>query len=214
MPDQVFYGSVQESESVQALSLLAGSEMTVNGGFDSGTDGWIPFAGAILSSEAGGQSGNCLQVKCDAIGTINALTYQHHVTVVGKAYMVTLYCKKGTAEGYLARVGLSAAMSEYASFSGADAGWVQKTVVFIATTIQTTVTLYANSSADHANEYSLYDGVSFKELPLNVYGDIYLSGNARINVPSFANNAAAIAGGLIVGQFYLITGGDIVGIVH
>lgn len=34
------------------------------------------------------------------------------------------------------------------------------------------------------------------------------------NVPVYANNAAALAGGLVVGNIYRITGTDYVGIVH
>jgi len=48
------------------------------------------------------------------------------------------------------------------------------------------------------------DDVSLTEFPLTVSGDMYLTGNARVVIPTFANNAAAIAGGLLPGQFYRV----------
>lgn len=42
------------------------------------------------------------------------------------------------------------------------------------------------------------------ELPLTVNNDIYLNGNMRVVIPTYPNNAAAIAGGLVAGQFYRV----------
>lgn len=71
---------------------------------------------------------------------------------------------------------------------------------------------------DTANGATCIQGTQFGTgvypLTLNPKGGAVGIGSAASPVPTYANNAAAISGGLVVGQIYRITGTDTPGIVH
>jgi len=71
---------------------------------------------------------------------------------------------------------------------------------FLVVPSTTTIWIYFNNSA--AAKWGAL--VSFAEIPLKINGDVYFAGNARVVIPTFANNAAALAGGLVAGQLYRV----------
>ena len=61
--------------------------------------------------------------------------------------------------------------------------------------------------------YTATGSAQFISTPRALYGQGFSVGQL-LNVPQFANNAAAVTGGLLVGAPYRVTGGDTLAIVH
>ena len=132
------------------------TEMITNGAFSSDTTGWTAVT-AALSSAAGGQSGNGLQVA-ESGGADPGKAYQDITTKVGHFYKLSLYFKKGTADYGKFMVGTTADEDAiYASANLNDAAWAQYTVGFTATATTTRITLQSNDAT--AGETSLFDTV-------------------------------------------------------
>lgn len=80
----------------QGTGETLGDELVVNGGFDSDTTGWTPGNSALLSSVAGGQSGNCLQITENGVDTPYAVQLINTFTG-GLFKFNSLFAKGGTA---------------------------------------------------------------------------------------------------------------------
>lgn len=107
-----------------------GSDLVLNGGFDSDTANWTG-TNATLASIAGGQAGNCLQITRTGAG----LQVAFQVTPVltkGKLYAVVAYVKSGTSgnEAFQLR---AIGTGVVGTLSGTSTGsWVAHTLVFEA----------------------------------------------------------------------------------
>lgn len=132
-----------------------------NGTFDTDTSNWTAVD-ATLSSVAGGQSGNCLQVA-ESGGVNPGQAYQDITTVIGRVYKLSVYFKAGTAAEGRVLVGNSGDASAILD-SGAlsDADWTQHTFVFIATDTATRITLQSTDAT--AGETSLFDELVLNEI--------------------------------------------------
>lgn len=73
-----------------------------NGGFTSSTDGWGVLITGTLTSESGGQSGNCLQIESTDSGTNGAAQILR--VIPGDTVQLTVYAKAGTEATYRVRV--------------------------------------------------------------------------------------------------------------
>jgi len=132
-----------------------------NGTFDSDTTGWTA-SDATLSSVAGGQAGNALQVA-EAGGVNPGQAYQDITTRVGRVYKLTYYFKAGTAAEGRVLVGTTGDPDAIADSGAlADVDWTQHTILFIATDTTTRVTLQSTDAT--VGETSLFDTVVLDEL--------------------------------------------------
>jgi len=137
-----------------------GSDLVTNGGFDSVTTGWIPGNDAVLSSVAGGQSGNCLKVARNVTAT--PFAYQGVTTVVGKLYRWSVYFKKGDGSIGAINIGTSPTGSEYfGSGALADVAWTKYTGVFKATA---TTVYIAFMNYDDDTKCELFDTMTLFEV--------------------------------------------------
>ena len=133
--------------------------------------------------------------------TTGATGYADQVvaTDVGMFYKLVYSHKNGTFTGRLAIGTTLGAGDIYTDITLNDAGWVTRTVIFVATTTTTHITFECAGSTQN----TLYDEVSVKSLSTSIQGDLGVSGDMMLsNLSVFSNNAAAIAGGLSVGQLY------------
>lgn len=67
-----------------------------NGQFTSNTTGWTAGNNATLSSESGGQSGNCLQILCDGSNNPRAIQSTGKGVAAGDRTQAKYYVKSGT----------------------------------------------------------------------------------------------------------------------
>lgn len=138
---------------------LTPSEKITNGGFTSSTTGWTVNYG---TSVAGGQSGNCLQVRNTVNGDQHGKAYQAITTVAGRIYKLTFYFKKGTAASGRVSVGTTAMGTEISTATYTDAAWALKTVYFTATGTTTYISL-GNTDTTTDAITSFFDTVSVIE---------------------------------------------------
>ncbi len=82
----------------QGTDETLGDELVKNGGFDSNTYFWDGYASAQLSSVAGGESGNCLQIAEN--GEANPFSTSGTTVGVGKLYKFNYSVKQGTSSTY------------------------------------------------------------------------------------------------------------------
>ena len=147
---------------VVTAPVLSGSELVTNGGFASDTSNWTAVNAAILSSEAGGQSGNCLQVLEN--GTASPIAQQ---TVGGltinQIYQFSLYVKKGTGTNFRARIVCNSVTYGPSEGAGraAPAGWTQFKIVFKAGATTAIISLEAKVAAS-SGLTQLFDGISLQ----------------------------------------------------
>ena len=71
-----------------------GTDVVSNGDFTTDTTGWAP-SNATLTSVAGGQDGNCLQLT--VTGSTQQFAWQALATAAGKLYRVSGWVKSGTS---------------------------------------------------------------------------------------------------------------------
>ena len=136
------------------------ASIATNGTFDVDTTGWTA-SGATLSSVAGGQSGNALQVA--ASGAALGQAYQDVTTVIGRIYKLSVYFKAGTSSAGSILVGSAGTPDGIASLTGlTDADWTQKTILFMATATTTRITLQTDDPT--ATENSLFDELVLDEV--------------------------------------------------
>jgi len=174
------------------------TELITNGAFTSDASGWTA-GNAVLSSVAGGQAGNCLQVA-ESGGVSPGKAYQDVTTIIGRLYRLMLYFKKGTADNGKFMVGTTVSEAAiYDSGNANDAGWTKKTVYFVATDTTTRITL---ESVDATNgETSLFDGVSLVDMARS-FQEIFQKCVIRIfsgSQPASADNAPS---GVLLCTFY------------
>ena len=134
--------------------------IALNGSFTADTTSWVA-AGATIASVAGGQSGNALEVT--ASGAAVGQAYQDLTTIIGRIYKLTCYFKAGTSAAGSIQVGDSGDPDAIAT-SGplTDVGWVQHTLVFIATAVTTRITLQTDDPT--LGETSLFDELVVDEI--------------------------------------------------
>lgn len=197
--------TIKEAPAISAVTFNQGSEKITNGGFVSVTAPWAAIR-ATLASVAGGQVGNCLELT--VVSGTTQLAYLDTpngiATNSGKVYVVSLYIKSGTSgnEAFDA-FAYSFGSAIIGSVSGVSSGsWVPYSFTFEAVAGATTGIYIRKDTATAGT--MLFDSVSMKEVPAKINGDVYLTGNARVVIPTYANNAAAIAGGLVAGQLYRV----------
>lgn len=156
-----YYGSGTMAISSNKVinSPRLGSELIINGGFDSSMTGWSALSGATIASVAGGQSGNCAQITNGT--ATQGYMFQHYATTVGKWYKLTFYHKNGTGTG---SCWIGSGSTTYAA-SGVmtDASWTQKTIIFRAGLVAGTDVALLNVSTT-IGDTTLFDTVSLKEL--------------------------------------------------
>lgn len=141
----------------------AGVDLVQNGEFSVDTDpppGWTAVT-ATLTTEAGGQVGNCMQVASS--GAALGKAYQDRTTVIGKIYKLSLYFKKGTSDSGKFMIGTTADEdSIYDSGDLSDAAWTAKTATFEATATTTRITMQTTDAT--ITENSLFDEISCYEI--------------------------------------------------
>lgn len=171
--------TVKESLAIQSPTLSPGSEKITNGGFDPDTE-WTKEAGWTIS---GGYA--------VATAAAHARELSQATSVVsGRAYLVVFTVSGFTGGGVFPVIGGVTGLTHSSDGTKtqiivAGAGGIVK----IQCSGETTLNI---------------DNFSVKEVPLTINGDAYLTGNMRVVIPTYANNAAALAGGLVAGQLYRV----------
>jgi hypothetical protein len=158
----------------------SGLELVSNGGFDSATTDWTPV-NCTLSSDAGGQSGNCLTITTVS-GTLQYAQQAVTGLVVGESYVLSAWIKSGTSGNQTGYIQLDPAGYAEATSSGS---WVNITDKFVATA--TTGQLYLAKASATAGTM-LFDTVSllrvteFTPSPLSTDGtDVDNSGVYKVD---------------------------------
>ena len=180
-------------QTVGGVQATAGADFITNGTFTTVTTGWTAGNSATLTVVAGGVSGNALQVS----GTSYGYASQAVVTGTGRKYRLSAYYKNGTTTGLLRVSSAAGGAGDIVDKAVTNAAWTLASVVFTAVGTTTYIDLMENASGT-----MLWDSVTLTELPLVVVTDFAVTG-----LPVYANNAAALAGNLVVGMFYR-TGAD------
>jgi hypothetical protein len=175
-------------QTIGGVQATAGADFITNGAFTTSTTGWTAGNGATLSVVAGGVSGNALQVS----GTSFGYGSQAVVTGTGRKYRLSVYYKNGTNTGILRVSSTPDGAGNIVDKAVTSATFALASVVFTAIGTTTYIDLMVNASGT-----MLWDSVTLTELPLIVATDFGVTG-----LPIYANNAAALAGGLVVGMFY------------
>ena len=205
MPQQDFKGSISGYGSI----LPKGTELVINGLLFTDATGATPPtgwtaapAGLYTITDDGAGHETCLKIACNATPTANPGIQQIATVVVDHYYQLQWDYKNGDATRVQADIGTSSTGGQYTYLTNAATAW--KTIVFIFKA--TTVSCYLNfrTVAAVSGKYGLFDNITMKELPLAVEGDVFCTGNARVVIPTYTDNAAAIAGGLVAGQFYRV----------
>lgn len=146
-----------------------------NGSFTTDTTGWTAVT-ANLTSEAGGQSGNCLKVASS--GSALGQGYQDITTKIGHIYYIEVYFKKGTSDSGKFLVGTTSVPdSIYDSGALTDADWAIHQMWFIATATTTRITLQSTDAT--ITEYSLFDEVKVVSMSRAIQ-DIFKLGFIKI----------------------------------
>lgn len=180
------------------------SRKETNGDFTSDTVGWTAVT-ATLTSVAGGQSGNCLQVA-EAGGADPGKAYQDITTKIGHIYMLEVYFKKGTADSGKVMIGTTA--DEDAIWdSGAltDAAWalvpgnIAGKIMFAATATTTRITLQSTDAT--VGETSLFDTVKLISQSRAVQ-DIFKDGFIEIRVGAQPTSPDEAPSGALLVTFY------------
>lgn len=136
-----------------------GSELLANPSFDGGTNSWSAEAGATLSSIAGGQSGNCLQITCD--GSDNPLGYSAVSVFAGGLYRFGSYVKEGTEATY--RIYMTGGDTSNYIQGEADGTWAYHQRFFVPSNPSYNLVLRQLASAG-AGTTLLYDEASVKQV--------------------------------------------------
>jgi hypothetical protein len=185
MPTQVFYGSV---DGLKAVTIISSDNLAINSNFDLGDTGWVKGTGWTVEDVGAGN----YKAVCTT-GTLNEPIYQQATNyTVGKVYQVTAVVSDFT-DGSLQ-------VSNTTTHGNLLTGVGTSTMIFQANSTTHNIAVYNRSVG---SDFKV-DSISLYEIPLTVSGDVFLDGNIRIVIPTYANNAAALAGGLIPGEFYRV----------
>jgi hypothetical protein len=148
-----------------------GAELVVNGGFTTDTSGWSASGSAVLSSVAGGQSGNALEVYTN-IDSTAAYAEQSVVTIPGQKYILTYYVKNGNVNNRV-RLGTASGTGDILdAVNIVAANWMSGTYEFVAVSSLTYIDLRNYSGT--VGSYSYYDSISLKQV---TNGTISATGN-------------------------------------
>jgi hypothetical protein len=180
-------------QTIGGVQAIAGADFITNGAFTTATTGWTAGNSATLTVVAGGVSGNALQVSGAAYGYAS----QAVVTGTGRKYRLSAYYKNGTTTGLLRVSSAAGGAGDIVDKAVTSATFALASATFTAIGTTTYIDLMENASGT-----MLWDSVTLTELPLVVVTDFAVTG-----LPVYANNAAALAGNLVVGMFYR-TGAD------
>lgn len=145
---------------------------------------------ATLSTEASGQSGNCMKV----LGNGSAgYAYQSVATKVGHVYAFSIYYQRGDATNAQVEVGTSAGdATHYDSGNVTSTSWTQLTTAFIATTTTTFITCNTDATAVYNN----YDTVVLREV--GSVADFFKNGNIKIYSGTQPTEADDVATGTLL----------------
>jgi hypothetical protein len=173
-----------------STGVISGSELITNGAFTANVNNWTAV-NATLSSVAGGQAGNCMQIA-ETDGANPGKGYQDITTVIDSFYRLTAYFKKGTSAHGKIMIGTTGDEdSLYDSGNLTDAAWATslKTIYFKATAATTRITFQTNDAT--AGETSLFDTVScFKITFANVNTIIMFDHNLTAATLNLYGNVA------------------------
>lgn len=142
----------------------AGSELLANTTFDANATGWTAV-NATLTSIAGGQSNNALEVKSTTGTGGNAYGYQGvSGPVVGDWLLALIYHKNGTQTGSMRLASTSSGADIKALTVQSDSAWTQKALSGMALGANSYLRLSVATGV--LNDTTLYDTVSLKKLNL------------------------------------------------
>jgi hypothetical protein len=173
-----------------------GNNILSNGDFETDPNIEWTASDATLTSIAGGQIGNALQIS-DAGGINPGQCHQDFITQIGRIYEVTGYFKKGTGVSGSIQIGtVGTQNSIYDSGPLTDANWTKKSIRITAMQITTRLALINDNGI--ASETSLFDEFTFTDISARMTSILNL---AKINIytgPQVADADNAAAGGLLV----------------
>ena len=147
------------------------ADLVTNGGFASATTGWIPYSASTLSSEAGGQTGNCLKILCN--GTNNPGARQDSIAVnEGMKYKLSFYHKDIDSTSDNPKYGVydesNTSWIRTITAETASATWTQVFYIFTAPTGCAAVRIYLQHTAAAGDADAYYfDTIALDELPIN-----------------------------------------------
>ena len=128
------------------------------------TTEWTPAESAVLTSDAGGQTGNRLTITEN--GANNPLAFNNSSGIVkGVLYRFTFYVKQGTESTYQAYV--TDGVVNYGEDGGAEAtdSWVQHTYYFVAQNTDDSATIrLIQVATSGAGTDIMFDDVSLSEV--------------------------------------------------
>jgi parallel beta-helix repeat protein len=144
---------------------------------------------------------------------------EFHLTS-GYAYRATAWVYgNGVGVGYV-KIYVPGGTDSYSPLSSLagyvwPAAWTKQEWTFIAdNNVQISNIMLMQGTVGGAGTFYL-DDVSVVEDRLNVIGNAHISGRVNMSgLTDYANNAAAVAAGLAIGDIYHITGTDTLGVVH
>lgn len=171
------------------LTINTGGDLITNGAFTSDTTGWTAVT-ATLSSVAGGQSDNCLQVASSGANAGRA--YQDITTVVGQVYKLLVYFKKGTSDTGSYHIGTTGDYTSiYSSPALSDATWTRYNRQFTATATTTRISFRTDDATN--TETSFFDTVTVYLQTAGNLGNsatpirITLTAGSTVTNPTFNN---------------------------
>lgn len=148
-----------------AVGVVGVDKFVKNGAFvpiaDDPPTSWIASANVTLTTEAGGQIGNCMRVLNN--GAPNRWAVQYMTVVIGKIYKVSVYAKASTADAkvFVGSSGADPTNSDYMDETQGVGAWTEFTTTFTATTTSVNITCYS-IAADVKHAY--FDEVTLYEL--------------------------------------------------
>lgn len=201
--------TIKEAPAIKAVVLNPGTvDKITNGTMESGSPptGWSPTTTAVPTRETTIKHSGSASLKITAGPSVRIYTETGTFTA-NKAYLFTgwVYVPTGGTSAFF-DLGTQAGGTEIAAAAGGTVTtldtWVMVSYIYVPSASDF---IYVTCNGNFTNAY--FDDVSLVELPMTVNGSAYLTGNVRIVIPTYANNAAAIAGGLLPGQLYHVNTG-------
>ena len=187
-----------------------GAELVTNGTVWTGATGATPPTGwtttgathTIFDSGDGAPYDVCLKLEHDGVNDNPSVLYGFQV-LPHNVYEISVAYKKVTSSTVYLLAGSTASGDQYGAVLGTSFTWDTMTIIVHPTRPYLYLTLVVQTST--GGQYSLIDTVSIKKITRNWTGDIYGPSSIRVkNIPIYADNAAAIAGGLKPGNFYRV----------
>ncbi len=211
----VIDGDTSVVPNFSGLSSVPGANRVTNGTAWTGAAGATPpngWAAAIPALYAIVNAGAppydvALEIRINATPAANGAASYSFPTQPGRRYVLNFAFLKGTAVAGEVYIGSTPGASDiYASGNLTNAAWVVRRKIFTATTAETTILLFNRGSL--SGETVFFDTVLVQEIAGAISGDLQIDGQIKMSLLSFANNAAALAGGLLPGDIYLVSASD------